>query len=366
MLNVVPNTKHMMNSIFNDFIDDNYQKFKKDKVINDMMTIADLNTIFSRIRIVAHGLMLLIFLGGVVNCSVPEPIETTVEKTTKTIKRTTRSISRTLRLDDQDLIRTIGLFKFENNSLHDSGDFQAVFHKGLPEYINATCQGVQVSPPETGSLLSILKKPPRLETGIIDNYSLAVLGRQLGLNAIATGSLEDIRIMDELRGVWVTKDTHHLVQIFIRVEVCDTRTATKLLDETFKRQIEIDDFEYQIIQQSDKIELPQLNETLNKLLTDVGDSICDTIKDQPWTGFITKIEGGKFVIPSGARIGLKLGDILEVYDSSRIIEGIGGQRFITPGLKIGEIEIVAITENRTEAKLVSGEKIALGSTVRRR
>jgi len=331
-----------------------------------MMITANLKAIFSRIRIFANGLMLLIFLGGTLSCSIPEPIEKTYEKTTKTIKRTTRSLTRTIMLDDQDLIRTIGLFKFENNSLHESGHFQEIFHKGLPEYINNTCQGVQVSAPETGSLLSILKKPPRLETGIIDNYSLAVLGRQLGLNAIATGSLEDIRIMDELRGVWITKDTHHLVQVFIRVEVSDTRTATKLLDETFKRQIEIDDIEYQIIQESDEIELPQLNQTLNKLLTDVGDSICDTIKDQPWTGYITKIEDGNFVIPSGTRTGLKLGDILEVFDSSRIIEGIGGQRFFTPGLKIGEIEIVAVTENQSEAKLVDGKQIATGSTVRRK
>jgi hypothetical protein len=330
------------------------------------MTTANGYTIFSRIRILAHGLMLLTFLGGAISCSVPEPIETTYEKTTKTIKRTTRSLTRTIMLDDQDLIRTIGLFKFENNSLRESGNFQEIFHKGLPEYINDTCQGVQVSAPETGSLLSILKKPPRLETGIIDNYSLAVLGRQLGLNAIATGSLEDIRLLDELRGVWITKDTHHLLQVFIRVEVCDTRTATKLLDETFKRQIEIDDIEYQIIRDSDEIKLPQLNETLNKLLTDVGDSICDTIKDQPWTGYITKIQDGKFVIPSGTRTGLKLGDILEVYDSSRIIEGIGGQRFFTPGLKIGEIEIVAITENQTIAKLVDGKEIATGSSVRRK
>jgi hypothetical protein len=331
-----------------------------------MMTTTLLNIIYSRICIFARGWLLLAFLGITISCSVPEPIETTVEKTTKTIKRTTRSITRTILLDDQDLIRSIGLFNFENNSLHESWDFQKIFHKGLPEYINATCQGVHVSDPETGSLLNILKKPPRLETGIIDNYSLAVLGRQLGLNAIVTGSLEDIRIMDELRGVWITKDTHHLVQVFIRVEVSDIRTATKLLDETFKREIEIDDLEYQIIQESDKIELPQLNKTLNKLLTDVGDSICDTVKDQPWTGYITKVEGGKFIISSGARTGLKLGDILEVYDSSRIIEGIGGQRFFTPGLKIGEIEIVAITENQTEAKLVDGKQIVTGSTVRRK
>jgi len=331
-----------------------------------MIATANSSTIFDRIQLIASGLILLALAGVIAGCSVPEPIEATVETTTKTIKRTTRSITRAITLDDQDLIRTIGMFNFENNSLHESWEFQKIFHKGLPEYINNTCQGVYVADPGPGSLMSILKKPPRLETGIIDNYSLAVLGRKLGLNAVVTGSLEDIRILDELRGVWITKDTHHLVQIFIRVEVNDTSTATKLLDETFTRQIEIDDIEYQIIQESDKIELPQLNQTLNKLLTDVGDNICDTIKDQPWTGYITKIEDGKFMIPSGTRTGLKLGDVLEVYDSSRIIEGIGGQRFFTPGLKIGEIQIMAITENQTEAKLVEGDGIKVGGTVRRK
>lgn len=331
-----------------------------------LMTTATINTISSRVRIFVSGLILSALLGGAISCSVPEPIETTIEKTTKTIKRTTRSITRTITLNDQDLIRTVAIFDFENHSLRESWEFQKIFHKGLPEYINNTCQGLLVSDRETGSLLNIIKKPPKLETGITDNYSLAVLGRQLGLNAIVTGSLEDIRIMDELRGVWITKDTYHIVQVFIRVEVSDTRTATKLLDETFDRQIEIDDIEYQIIQESDKINLPELNKTLNKLLTDVGDSICDIIKDQPWTGYITKTDGDKFIITSGTRIGLKLGDFLEVYDSSRIIEGIGGQRFFTPGLKIGEIEIVAITENKTEARLVAGEGIVVGSTVRRK
>ncbi|MCP4622988.1 MAG: hypothetical protein GY850_05600 [bacterium] len=319
-----------------------------------------------KVRIFVGGWVLLFVWAGAISCSVPEPIGNTVEQTTKTIKRTTRSLTRKITLNDQDLIRTIGIFNFENNSLREDLNFQKIFHKGLPEYIDATCEGVAVPAPETGSLWSILKKPPRLETGIIDTYSLAVLGRQLGLNAIVTGSLEDIRILDELRGIWITKDTHHLIQVFIRVEVSDTRTATKLLDETFQRQIEIDDVEYQIIQESDKINFPELNETLGRLLTDVGDSICDTIKDQPWTGYITQIENGNIIIPSGTRIGLKIGDILEVFDSSRIIKGIGGQRFFTPGLKIGEIEIVSITETRSETKLVNGKGIAEGSTVRRK
>jgi len=311
-------------------------------------------------------LILIACLAVSLNCSVPKPIETTVEKTTKTIQRTTRSITRTITLDDRDLKRLVDIFNFENNSLRESGEFEDVFHKGLPDYMNNSCPGVLVVEPQAGSILKVLKQPPRLKTGITDNYALAILGRQLGLNAIVVGSLDDIRLKDEIRGIWVTKDTHHIVHVFIRVEMIDTRTATKLLDNTFERRIEIDDVESQMIKESEKISLPELNETLNKLLTDVGDSICDTIRDQPWTGFITKIDGDKFIISSGSRIGLKAGDVLEVFDSSRIIEGLGGQRFITPGLKIGEIEIVSITEKNSEARLIEGNGIAAGSTVRRK
>ena len=291
---------------------------------------------------------------------------TLVEETTKTVTRTTRDISRKIVLSDEDLKRKVGIFNFENNTLQKTQNFQEIFHKGLPEYLNDQCPGIILLNPASGGLLNALKEPPKLKSGLIDGYALAVLGRQLGLNAVVTGSLEDIRVIGELQGVLWTKDTQHLVLIFIRVGVFDTRTGTKILDNTFDRRIEIDDLEYRLIQESEEIKLPVLNETLNRLLTDVGDSICDAIRDQPWDGYITKIDGDRYVIPSGIEVGLESGDILEVFDSSRIMEGIGGQRFFIPGLKIGEIEIVAITEDRLEAKLVSGENIKKGSTVRRK
>jgi hypothetical protein len=330
------------------------------------MKISDSNSVSDRIRAAVMAAVAATCLGVWTACSVPKPIKTTVEKTTKTIKRTTRSITRTITLDDRDLKRTVDIFNFENNSLHESRDFEDIFHKGLPEYINNSCPGVLMVEPQAGSILRVLKTPPKLKTGITDNYTLALLGRQLGLNAIVVGSLDDIRIMDEIRGIWVTKDVHHIVQVFIRVEMIDTSTATKLLDNTFERRIEVDDMDYQMIKESSKISLPELNETLEKLLTDVGDSICDTLRDQPWTGFITQKEGDKFYISSGSRIGLKAGDVMEVFDSSRIIEGLGGQRFITPGLKIGEVEIVNISEKKSEARLLEGSGIIAGSMVRRK
>ena len=316
--------------------------------------------------IITSILILVVCLLMFIGCTIKQKVEQTVATTTKTVKNTTRNITRAFRLSDEDLKRKVGIINFEDNSLRASADFATIFHRGLPEYMNEHCEGVLVDRPGTGGLLALVKEPPKLKSGHLDNYSLALIGRQTGHNAIVTGSLEDIRINDELQGIWWTKDTHYFVEVNIRVEVNDTRTATKLLDYTFVREIEIEDLDYRMIQQSDRIRFPELNDTLRKLLADIGSEICSTVKDQPWTGFITKAEKDRYTISSGSEIGLELGDVLEVFDSSRIIEGVGGQRFFTPGLQIGEIEIVNITRNTSEAHLVSGKDILKGSTVRRK
>jgi hypothetical protein len=309
----------------------------------------------------ASVILLVVFL-SVLGCA---DSQTVVRKSTQTITQTTRDVGRKTVLSDGDLKQKIGILKFENNTLQKNQNFQDIFDTGLPEYLTNKCPEMIVQNAAAGDSLNILTEPPKLESGLIDGFALAILGRQLGLNAIVTGSLEDIRSIEDLQGILWTKQTQHLVQIFIRVEVFDTRTATKILDNTFDRQIEVDELDGQMIQDSEQIQLPELNETMNLLLIDIGDRICDAVWDQPWDGFITEIDGDRYVVPAGKEVGLKTGDILEVFDSSRIVEGTGGQRFFIPGLKIGRIEIVTITENSLEAKLIEGKDIRTGSTVRR-
>lgn len=330
------------------------------------MTTHYVNTLLVRYRRLSLILLLSIFFLTFLGCAVTRTVGETVEKTTKSVKDTTRTFTRGFKLSDEDLLRKVGIINFENNSIQETTEFQNIFHKGLPAYLNENCDGVLVDDPETGNLLSMLTKPPKLPSGHLDNYSLALTGRQLGFSAIVTGSLEDIRFNEEVQGILWTKDTHHFVEVVIRVEVNDVRTATKLLDYKFTNEVEIEDLEYQMIKQNDRIRLPELNASLSKLLADIGSEICHTVKDQPWTGFITKADADRFSISSGSEIGLKVGDVLEVYDSSRIIEGVGGQRFITPGLKIGEVEIVTITKSTSETRQISGKDIIKGSTVRRK
>jgi hypothetical protein len=312
----------------------------------------------------------LIFLGllwftGVsfvlVSCSTG--YKATVDKTKKTVTKTTKKLARKIRFSDDDLQRMAAVIGFENKSLYRSKDFTRLFRKGIPEFLNHECDDVTVADSDDDENLKGFKELPMLPSGRVDNFALAIIGRGLGLNAVVTGSLDDIGLLNELRGM-VWKDTHHLIQILVSVEVYDTETGAKILDQSFSRKVEIEELDYELMQSEGKMILPDLNETLSDLIREMGETICWAVEDQSWNGFIIAIDGNNIILSAGSRAGLEPGDEFEVFDTSRVIEGLNGQRFFYHGQKTGEIRIVEVEPNKARAVIVSDKGIKTGNSVR--
>lgn len=287
----------------------------------------------------------------------------TVDKTTKTVTRTTQKIKRNIRFSDDDLQRMAAVIGFENKSLYRAKDFTQLFRKGIPEYLNKECDDVTIAQSNAGENVEGFQQLPMLENGQIDNFALAVIGRQLGLNAVVTGSLDDIGILDELRGM-IWKDTHHLIQVLVSVEVYDTESGSKILDESFSRKVEIEELDYELMRSEGKMILPDLNETLSDLLAEIGEAICWAIEDQPWNGFVVAVEGDKITLSSGSSVGLATGDELDVFDTSRVLKGVSGQRFFVHGQKIGEIKITEVEPDKARAVIMTNRGVKTGSSVR--
>jgi len=287
----------------------------------------------------------------------------TVDKTKKTVTKTTQKLTRKIRFSDDDLQRMAAVIGFENKSLYRSQEFTLLFRKGIPEYLNNECDDVTAANSDDDENLKGFKELPKLPSGQVDNFSLAIIGRELGLNAVVTGSLDDIGLLDELRGM-VWKDTHHLIQILVSIEVYDTETGAKILDESFSRKLEIEELDYELMQSQGKMILPDLNETLSDLIKEMGETICWAVEDQSWNGFIIAVDGDKIILSAGSRVGLESGDEFEVFDTSRIIEGLNGQRFFYHGQKTGEIRIIEVEPNKAKAVIVSDKGIKTGNSVR--
>ncbi len=299
---------------------------------------------------------LCVFLSG---CSYSK----TMDKTTKTVTNTTQKIKRKIRFSDDDLQRLTALLSFENKSIYQTEDFAQLFQSGIPEYLNKQCADVTVAEPGVGEDFGPIKEVPRLPSGQIDNFALATIGRELGLNAVIIGSLDDIGIVDETEGL-ILKDTLYFIQILVRVEVYDTETGTKILDDSFQRKIEVDRLDYDMMRSEGKLKLPDLSETLKDLLGEMGEKICWAIEDQSWNGFITALAENKVIVSAGSISGLEPGDEFDVFDNSRIIKGRDGQRFSVRGPKTGRIRIVAVKQRTSEAVVISNEGIQTGNSVR--
>lgn len=308
-------------------------------------------------------LLWLFWLAGVHFVFVGCAYQKTVDKTKKTVTKTTQKIRRNIRFSDDDLQRLAAVVGFENRAAFRFKDFAQLFRKGLPEYLNNECDDVTVPDLGSGENVQQLNKVPRLKSGRVDNFAVATIGRKLGLNAVVTGALNDIGLISETEGL-ILKDRVHLIQILVSIEIYDTETGAKILDESFNRKVEIEGLDYDLMQSREKLILPDLSETLRDLLSEMGEVICWAIEDNPWKGFIISLGNETVTLSSGNLSGLEPGDELEVFDNSRIIKGRDGERFFVHGKKIGEVKVIAVEAESSRAAVISDEGIKAGSSVR--
>jgi hypothetical protein len=189
-------------------------------------------------------------------------------------------------------------------------------------------------------------------------------GRQLGLNAIVISSLINLTEKKEERGILWFKDFRFFVQIGISLEIYDTETGAKILDENFIREIEVEEEDFELIKVKNQINLPAVTDAIIEITRDMGIKSCDVLSDQAWQGYVISVAGDKIIISSGEKVGLLPGKQFEVYDSGNIIEGTGGHRFFIPGNKTGTIKITSVYPERSEATAVSNQGIKAGDSVR--
>lgn len=305
-------------------------------------------------------LVLFLMLPWLWNCSLPS----TVEKTSRTIKRTSKEIVRDVTLSGGNFKRQVAIAAFETITEDPESTVKLFYDQNLPDYLGKNCKGVIVGQGGKSAASQLLSEPPRLATGQIDAYALSIIGRQLGINAVIIGSLENIRKVEELRGILWNRETIHLVRVVVRMEVYQPLTATKVLDSIYRRDVPIDEMEYEQSSAPGRWKLPLLDDALAEMLEEMGEDICDAILDQPWNGFVTAVNGDKVTISAGSAAGLRVGMKLNVFDSTQIIEGADGQRFFMPGPNTARIEVVAVTDDRSEARQIDGEPIKSGDNVR--
>ncbi len=260
------------------------------------------------------------------------------------------------------LRNSMGMTIFENRTVYTLVDFQETLRQSLAGAFQRNCSGLIIMMDDDENYPSDFEKLPRLLSGGIDSFKLCETGRELGLTAIVTGSIADIKTGDELRGILLWKDSYPVINLTVHVDLLDTETGTKLLDESFTYKKDSDEIEMESIK-SGKIEPAFLKEAFGHIAVEAGKKVCERMKRESWKGYVSSVSGDKITISSGSNMGVAQGKAFEVFGNSLIV-GMHGQRFLVPGPKTGEVKITGVFGDSAEALIVSGDSIREGNTVR--
>lgn len=262
------------------------------------------------------------------------------------------------------LKKKVGIIFFKNRTSLSVNNFEEIFHLKLAESIKERRPDIIIIKPEDMEYPDQMAVPPEFNSERSDNLVLAKTGRELGMNAIVTGSLVDISGNKKNKGILWFKNTYNFIRFQIVVEAYDTETGAKFFDDCFDYEIKVKELDINNLKAGNANKIPALTDALLNASISIGEKICVAVSMQPWKGCVISSCKGKIIISSGKRSGLISGDKLEVYDSGNIFDGKDNRQFFIPGPKIGEIMITALYPDSAEATHVSGKSIKVGSVVK--
>ena len=257
-----------------------------------------------------------------------------------------------------DLRQTVALIGVESSLPSVQAGFADHFRQELPGFLKKDCGEAVID-----EAAAVVKTPPRLPSGLLDGYALAALGRQRGVNFFLIGTLVDVRVKDEPKGFWLWKDTRYSIQTVVRLELVDSATGAKILDDTSRIETEIDSLKYEEIEQFKNIQFADLTAAITTLFRKGGKLVCAAMHSLPWQGFVVAAERGRITLSSGSRAGLAAGRTLDVFGIGPVFTSKDGQRFLSVGDKVSEATVTTVAEDRAEAVFAGGERLKEGGTV---
>lgn len=238
--------------------------------------------------------------------------------------------------------------------------FDGHFARAMSERLRSGCRDLLID----DSAGELLASTPLLPSGRIDSFSLGALGRPRGLEYVLVGTLNGLTFNDRKTGFWLWKGTRYTLRVTMRLEIVDSATGTKLLDEPFAQEMELDENRYELLRAAPVPPLAEIVQPLERMLREAAKRTCEALKEKPWQGFVTEAENGRLVLSTGSTAGLAAGTRLEVFGPGQLMQSKDGLRFLKPGGKVGEAEVTSVAADRAEAVLSRPQPNLAGGVVR--
>jgi hypothetical protein len=150
------------------------------------------------------------------------------------------------------------------------------------------------------------------------------------------------------------------MKVMLRVKLYDVETTATLMNEVFQEETDLSEMnltEENMTAESDMARYSKelIDAALSKMAPKVGDVVCKRLAEISWKGFVIGKDGDRYLLSAGRDVGLKQGDVVDVFKMEDPIKGVDGDIFLIPGTKIGELQLADVRSNTASATVVSGQ-----------
>lgn len=275
----------------------------------------------------------------------------------------TKNISPNFASSKNSLKKKVGIVNFQNDSGVEDDKLVGFLWSGLTtNMVSGYSDTISIITSENQNA-EFLSNPEKKSRGLIDNSVLSKKGREIGLSEIVVPTLTYIGHEEKHSKFMWFKEDFDLIRISMDIEVYDTYTGAKILYEKFNQEIEVEPLGANPILEKNVLSIEKVNKNLSRTLKKIAKTTGESIASQPWKGYVVSATEDRAELSSGSDIGIKVGDVFDVYGIHGTLHGIEGNQFVIPGSQSDELKIISVTSNTAEGVSLSGNPIPVGSLV---
>ncbi len=180
--------------------------------------------------------------------------------------------------------------------------------------------------------------------------------RRQGYNAWACARIENIWPVARKSGILWFRKKRYFLFLQLTFTIYDPISGAKIFDDVVETKTKIAEDDYNRLKSEQAADIESLYATIEDIAADLGEQAADALNQQPWETGVARVDGRRIYLAAGGRAGLHIGDRLAVFEGRRRLEGKEGARFVLPGYKIAEIEIVDVGDPGVEARDLTSDQ----------
>ena len=254
------------------------------------------------------------------------------------------------------LKKRVGLTRFQNKSVLLDDRLSTAIDETLADRLPEEDEAIVPVRDATSAFAALRERQPRHLSGAIDNMTLIQVGRDAGMNAVVAGSIMKVGHFQQEMGYWWFRDMIYFIEVQLHCSVYDTETGAKMLDVTVQEKADLPEALYRQIESGDFAgAFPDIENLVAVVATQLAREIDDQVEENPFKMFVKELDARHVTVSSGAKAGLRPGDLFAIHDSGREITGKEGHRFFIVGGPTGILRIDTVREEAAEGTIVQGK-----------